>query len=379
MTEHYLSLQLAKLPDNKAKGLDSINVKLLKITKPHILQPLLYIYNLSITSGSFPDHWKIAKITPVYKSGQKDNVDNYRPISVLSQLSKILERYMSDNLRDHLIKYSLLSEFQYGSRPSHSCETLLVHLTDKWLGSMDNGNLTGLLLIDFRKAFDIINHKILIDKLTLYGIHGTVLQWFTSYLSDRKQRVSIGAVSSDFLPVVSGVPQGSCLGPLLFLIYVNEIPSINPSCSTHLYVDDTTLHHSSSSLYELNTTLQQNADALTSWAKSNQMVIHPKKSKALIVGSSKKWIGTEKSLNIYIDGVKVKQSACEKLLGVHIDSSLSWTEHAFKTIKKFNSKLELLRKTKTLLSLKNILILYNSIAKPTLEYCCSVWGNCSAE
>ena len=379
MTENFLSLQITKLPEHKAKGYDSINVKLLKIAKPHILQPLLYIYNTSITSGSFPDQWKIAKITPVYKSGQKDNVDNYRPISVLSPLSKILESYMSINLRDHLTKYNLLSEFQYGSRPNHSCETLLINLTDKWLEAMDNGNLTGLLLIDFRKAFDIINHKILIDKLSCYGINGTVLQWFISYLSDRKQRVFIGAASSDSLPVVSGVPQGSCLGPLLFLIYVNEIPSINTFCNTHLYVDDTTLHHSSSSVYDLNTILQQSADVLSSWSKANQMVIHPKKSKAMILGSSRKLVGTDESLNILIDGERVKQSNCEKLLGVHIDSSLSWNDHVFKTVKQFNSKLEVLRKAKPLLSLKNTLTLYNSITKPTIEYCCSVWGNCSVD
>ena len=123
----------------------------------------------------------------MHKSGPKQNIDNYRPVSVLSSLSKILERYVSSYLLDHLCRYNLLSESQYGSRPYHSCETLLLSLTDKWLESMDNGNLTDLLVIDFRKAFDLINHEILIKKLACYGVEGNVLEWFSSYLKERKQ------------------------------------------------------------------------------------------------------------------------------------------------------------------------------------------------
>ena len=133
---------------------------------------------------------------------------------------------MSSHLLNHLCRYNILSECQYGSRPYHCCETLLLSLTDrdKWLKSMDNGNLTGLLLINFRKAFDLINYEILIKKLACYGVEGNVLQWFSSFLKDRKQRISIGSSLSDVLPMLNGVPQGSCLGPLLFLLYVNNIP-----------------------------------------------------------------------------------------------------------------------------------------------------------
>ena len=206
--------------------------------------------------GIFPHQWKIAKVTPLHKSGPKQNIDNYRPISVMSSPSKILERYVSSYLLDHLCRYSLLIECQYGSRPYHSCETLLLSLIDKWLESMDNDNLTGLLLIDFHKAFDLVNHEILIKKLACYRVGGNVLQWFSSFLKDRKQRVSIGSSLSHVLPMLNGVPQGSCLGPLLFLLYVNDIPFGNSSTSTHFHVDDTTLHYSSPSVTELNINLQ---------------------------------------------------------------------------------------------------------------------------
>ena len=260
--EGFLSRQIEGLSTNK--GIDSLNVKRLKMVRPMIEGSLLYIYNSSISLGIFPHQWKIAKVTPVHKSGPKENIDNYRPISVLSSLSKILERFVSSHLLDHLCKYNLLSECQYGCRPYHSCETLLLRLTDKWLESMDNGYLTGLLLIDFRKAFDHEkNHEILIKKLACYGVEGNVLQWFSSYLKERKQRVSIGSSLSDVLPMLNGVPQGSCLGPLLFLLYVNDISFGNSSTSTHLYVDDTTLHYSSPSVTELNINLQRDANALS--------------------------------------------------------------------------------------------------------------------
>ena len=179
--------------------------------------------------------------------------------------------------------------------------------------------------------------------------------------------------------MLDGAPQGSRLGPLLFLLYVNDIPFGNSSTSTHLYVDDTTLHYSSPSVTELNINLQIGANALPFWASSNKMVIHPQKSKILILSSQFKLEGTEEYLNVKISGKTVEQSHCEKVLGVYLDSSLTLSDRVFKCIKKFNSKLELIRRAKPYLSPNHMLLLYNSIAKPIIEYCCSVWGNCSSE
>ena len=179
--------------------------------------------------------------------------------------------------------------------------------------------------------------------------------------------------------MLNGVPQGSCLGPLLFLLYVNDIPLGNSSTATHLYVDDTTLHYSSPSVTELNINLQRGANASSFLANSNKMVIHQQKSKIMILGSQRKLEGTEEYLNVKISGKTVEQSHCEKVLGVYLNSSLKWSDHVFKCIKNFNSKLELIRRAKPYLSPNHMLLLYNSIAKPTIEYCCSVWGNCSSE
>ena len=190
MTAEYLFNEINNLSCHKAKGIDAINFHLLKIGCNDLLPSLLYLYNSSIASGIFPDQWKISKITPIFKKGSRQDKDNYRPISVLSVLSKIVERYYGIHLISYLTylnDYNLLTSSQFGSRPLHSCETMLLQLTDTLLHSMDKGELSGILLVDFRKAFDLINHELLLQKLAIYGLKDATLQWFRSYRPDRTE------------------------------------------------------------------------------------------------------------------------------------------------------------------------------------------------
>ena len=183
---------------------------------------------------------------------------------------------------------------------------------------MDKGELTGILLVDFRKAFDLVNHDLLIQKMSIYGIRNSALQWFTSYLTGRRQMVTIGRSVSDVLPVLSGVPQGSSLGPLLFILLINDIPLINKECSTHIYVDDTTLMASGPTIHTVNSHLQNGADSLNLWASQNKMVIHPDKTKVILLGSQQKLATIAEPLDVNLGSSSISQTTCEKLLGVHI-------------------------------------------------------------
>ena len=263
--------------------------------------------------------------TPIFKKGSRQGKVNYRPISVLSVLSKIVERYYGIHLISYLNEYNLLTSSQFGSRTLHSCETMLLQLTDTLLHSMDKGELSGILLVE--KAFDLINHELLLQKLAIYGLKEATLQWFRSYLTERKQLVSIGHSTSDLLPVRSGIPQGSSLGPLLFILFINDIPLANTQCNSYIYVDDTTLANSGPTINTVRTHLQCGADNLATWAPENRMAIHPDKTKVMLVGTKRKLATISEPLNISICGTTLSQSSSGKLLGIHMDDCLGWNEH----------------------------------------------------
>lgn len=211
---------LQELSANKAKGTDDIGAYFLKLSSHIIVHSLCHIFNCSILNGVFPDLWKIAKVVALHKKGAKDLMDNYRPISVLCIVSKILERHVHKHMYSYLMSNNLLHPSQSGFRSNHSCSTALTNMTEKWLSALDKGDLVGIVLVDLKKAFDSVNHQMLLQKLKIYGCSSVTLEWFKSYLSDRNQYVSLHNVQSKSSEVLCGVPQGSILGPLMFLLYV---------------------------------------------------------------------------------------------------------------------------------------------------------------
>ncbi|CAB4025078.1 Hypothetical predicted protein [Paramuricea clavata] len=243
-----------------ATGLDGISIRLLKAALPAISSSLVNIYNASITSGIFPDEFKRAKVTPCHKKESTHERGNFRPISVLSMLSKPLERHVSLSFCEHLRSHDLLYLNQSGFRSHHSCETALINITDKWLKAMDDGELIGAVFMDFSKAFDLVNHDVLLRKLAKYHISQQALQWFTSYLDGRSQQCSVLGSLSSSLMLERGVPQGSILGPILFSIYINDLPMSLGEANADIYADDTTLWSSSKSCDEIQQTLQNALD-----------------------------------------------------------------------------------------------------------------------
>ena len=257
---------LHSLNEHKATGPDGISNKILKETAEQVAPSLCLLFNLSLRSGSLPDDWKISNIVPVFKKGKRDHVSNYRPISLLSNISKVLERCVLVKTRDHLLQY--VSDNQHGFIPGRSCTTQLVQVLECIGQQLDNGKQTDIIYLDMSKAFDRVRHDVLLDKLQNINIRGNLHSWFSSYLSGRKQRVTVPGGTSTSLAVTSGVPQGSILGPVLFLLYVNDIHDTVIASSVSCFADDTKLFKTINNQTDANL-LQNDLDNLSTWSTSS--------------------------------------------------------------------------------------------------------------
>ena len=270
VTEDEIMNEINKLKQNKSPGQDEFTAKFLKISSNMIAPILCEIFNLSIKTGEYPDPLKIAKVIPIFKKGDPSLASNYRPISVLSCINKIYEKILFIRLYNFLEKYNILYEFQFGFRQGHSTEHALVEIIDKIKQAIDNNELTCGLFLDLSKAFDTVNHEILLYKLDHYGIRGPALKLIKNYLTNRKQFVKIGKNKSELRPISCGVPQGSVLGPLLFILYINDL---HKACSTgniRIFADDTNVFFKCKDIKEITRIGSLLMIQLHLWFKSNK-------------------------------------------------------------------------------------------------------------
>ena len=368
---------LSTLDVKKSAGVDGISAHMLKLGAPYITHIITEICNLSITKNQFPNDWKTAVVTPLFKKGSTDDPGNYRPISILPILSKLLERHVFNCLYEFLVCHDLLISRQSGFRSKHSCETALHLLVDEWLSSIYNKKIVGVLFIDFCKAFDMVDHDILLKKLKLYNFSQDSMSWFTSYLSNRQQCVKINHKVSQPLEIKYGVPQGSILGPLLFLLFINDLPLEDGLDLVSLFADDATKSTASKDIKNVEKSLQESSDSLMRWCSINRMVLSSDKTKIMVIGTSKRlqYFDVNKyKLNVYLGKSKITQVTEEKLLGCVIDENLSWTPQVRKVRQTVLYKLSILRKIKRFVPLSGRLTFYNYFVKPHFDYCCSVWG-----
>ena len=318
-------VKLSKLKLRKSTGLDGIPSSMLRIASPVIALPVCSIINTSISTCSIPSVWKKALVKPLHKGGSKDTLANYRPISLLPVTSKVLEAVVRDQVTSHLQGHNLLSPWQSGFRPGHSTTTTLLHVTSEWYSALDQGFVVGAVFLDIAKAFDTVNHTLLLSRLANLGFDPATCEWFCCYLRDRHQCTAIDDNCSEEAVVTSGVPQGSVLGPLLFSLFVNSLPTHLEGVSTVMFADDTTLYVIGHSTTEISAKLSCALASAHKWLLESGLHLNAAKTKCMLIHSCRR--RSLPPLEIQLNGTSIQQVQSYKYLGVVISDTLSWSQH----------------------------------------------------
>ena len=365
---------VCRLNNNKSPGMDNIGPSLVKLIFPAICFPLLHIYNLSLSTGVVPRQLKIAKVIPVYKKGDVDLICNYRPISLLSIFDKLLEKIMAKRLSLHLDTNNILHKFQFGFRRNHSTSLALVDVIDNILEDLDNHKHVIGTYLDLQKAFDTVNHRILLHKLYNYGIRGIAYEWFCSYLSDRYQFTCVNNSKSDVNMITCGVPQGSVLGPLLFLIYVNDIANAVPNVNVKLFADDTNLFVAGPSLVSVNLTAIDSINCLNQWFIANKLSLNIDKTCYMVFPSD-----TNNNTRLTVDTQEIQKVSSCRYLGVIVDDELKWINHIQHIYNKLLKYTSIFYKLRTKVPSRILFNIYYAFVHPHLLYAIEVYGNtCSS-
>lgn len=352
---------------SSASGPEDVPGNVLKVCAEIIAHYLVILYSKSLDTGIIPQQWKNANVVPIHKGGPKNIVANYRPISLTSISCKTLEHIIYSALMKHLEQNEFFTQAQHGFRSGYSCTTQLLEFSHDIFSSFDKGLQTDCIFLDFKKAFDLVPHDLLLYKLSLIKIPTSLLNWLQCYLQGRKQRVLINGSQSDYVPVSSGVPQGSVLGPLLFLVYINDI-SKYMTCKIRLYADDCVIYHvinsSSDSCH-----LQCNLDRIQQWCLKWQMFLNPIKCQFISFTRKHHPFLAEYKL----DSTRLSRVTHYKYLGVYFSSNLTWNEHVEHVSAKAYGMLNFLRRNFKMAPLKVKELLYFTYIRPILEYACVVW------
>ena len=372
---------IGMIKSNVATGYDNIPSKIVKLTKEILSPYLANLINISYKNGIFPDLLKKAVVTPIFKEDDKNEIKNYRPISILPVVSKIFEKSATTQLINYLEKYTLLSPFQHAYRKYHSTVTCLFELLNLIYEKLDNKKMVAIVSLDLSKAFDSINHKLLVQKLENLNLNVASIKFIKSYLENRKQITKFSNYISNEEKIKSGVPQGSILGPLLFLCFVNDLPEIfDKNCEFLSYADDTQLIVTAENIQSLKNKIEDVIDLAQRWYTKNGLKNNSDKSKVLVISNKKKKI-PKFNIKIKINGnlkfIKPKNSI--KILGIHVDQHLNWTKQIRITKRNAINVIRQVNRVNKFIPQKYRLMLYQTLISPKFDYADIIWGGCSVK
>ena len=372
ITKETVLKKVQQLDTTKSPGPDGFHARFLNELAEELSEPLAQIFTKSLEEGSLPTTWKDANVTPIYKKGAKSDPGNYRPISLTSIVCKIMESIIRDEVMTHLKENDLLTCNQHGFVPKRSCLTNLLDMMDKWTDALDTQTPVDAIYLDFAKAFDSVPHQRLLTKVKSYGITGHVGSWISDFLTNRRQRVSVQGSFSGWSKVVSGVPQGSVLGPILFVIYINDLPEgIKSWCS--MYADDTKLS-TPVDTEEGRRKLQDDLDRAVQWADTWQLKFHTGKCKVIHFGNKNVQQNYTMKKHNSEERETLATTNSEKDLGVEVDSELKFSQHVEKQVGKANRILGQIRRSFQHLDANTMKLLFTSLVRPHLEYANAIWS-----
>lgn len=358
---------------NKPVGSDGIPAKFYKIFSEELSPILVYLFNLSLKNGQVPSILKKSYIKCLYKGkGSRVLCTNYRPISIISSTAKLFENIMYQRLSNFLEDTHQLSDSQHGYRKNRSTQSAVLQITNHLRMNGDNKQYTGLVFIDFKKAFDCLNHRLLLKKLKKLGVKTANLKWYQSYFTNRNISVQNGQAISTPHPLTEGTPQGSSLSGLIFSIYINEISDILENCKAIFYADDLVLYCSFDSVHEIQRVLQLNIDKLINWCKNNSMIINVEKTKSMLAHLPRAPIH---QLDLIIHKDRIETVSSFRYLGVIIDDQLTWNEQYEAVCESMSTRTYLINRHKSSVSKKWLHIISTGIILSVLDYCLPAWGN----
>ena len=363
------------LKNGKATGLDGIGSRILKAGAPVLSIYLSKIFNCSLATGYVPKCWKIKRVSPVHKGDVKTDPSNFRPISILPIPMKIFEKIVHDQVSTFIKENTFLNDRQSGFRKLFSTTTAVLDVSENILEQLDKNNFVGAVLIDLKKAFDTVDHKILLKKLWCYGFQNQSFDWFESYLTDRQQLTLVNNIMSDLLHEdVYGVPQGSVLGPLLFLLYIDDIKSVIQNAYCHLYADDTIILKGASDPDSLIASLERELSNVDHWLSINKMTINTKKTEVIFFGNKAHLKKLDNKTVRYLD-TPLKRKDKVKYLGVLFDEKMQWKYQIKNITQKASLKLGKIKAIASFLTPHTKKLLVNALVMPYFHYCSPAWSN----